>query len=225
MDGAAFREVPEYDIANDFDMIALEAAVRLKEQGSLDEVVAFGIASSAAHLQKALAMGADRAVYAACSNSQITPQTVVRTALSHFQPDNQTIWILGKIGVNYESAHTPQLLAAQLGCPCLCSAFRIARVQNEWLVHCEDNNGTPILKATAPFVVTADLRLAEPRFPSLPNIIKAKRKPFETIPVLHDTNHPAIHTLSLASSADVSRSCTRISPDDLIHLLSESAES
>ena len=174
--------VPENTVINDFDLIALEAAVQCKEKGWIDEVVVFSLAGDRSHLQKALAMGADRAVWGCIENENLTPDTVARTAFETFGTSDD-IWFAGKLGVNFESHSTAQILAQMLGCPCLCSAYEIQCAGDAWRILCEDDAGIPEYEVHPPFVVTADLRLNTPRFPSLPNIIRAKKKPVQEIVV------------------------------------------
>ena len=212
-----FRTVQEDCIANDFDLIAVEAAVRLKEKGDIDEIVVFSLGPAIAHVQKALAMGADRAIYGEYDNDMLTPEIVVDTALAHIEPDNGTIYMLGKIGVNFESHCVPQMLANRLSCPCISSVFQIEKADKRWRLHCEDDVGIPIFEAEAPFVMTAELRLAEPRFPSLPNIIKARRKPVESVQIQASSQRQ--QTLSLEMAADAQRSCRWLSTDELITMM------
>ncbi|MBO4349683.1 MAG: hypothetical protein J6A01_01900 [Proteobacteria bacterium] len=209
------------EIPNDFDLIAAEAAVRLKEQGLLDEVVVFSLGPSQSAVQKVLAMGADRAVYGQCDNVDLTSEIVVETALSAIEPTEDTIWMAGKLGVNFESHHVPQLLADRLGCPCISSAYRIEKKGEKWLITCEDDRGIPVFEVAPPFVVTSELRLAEPRFPSLPNIIKAKKKPVETVEI-RISHGTAFKTASLEMAADAHRDCQMISIDEFVQHLKES---
>ena len=213
-----FAAVRDNEIPNDFDLIAAEAAIRLKEQGLLDEVVVFSLGPSQAPVQKALAMGADRAVYGECDNTNLTAEIVVETVLSAIEPTDDTIWMAGKLGVNFEIHHVPQLLAHCLACPCISSAYRIEKKDEKWLITCEDERGIPCFEAEPPFVVTSELRLAEPRFPSLPNIIKAKKKPIKMVEVQH-SNNPALQTLSLEMTSDAHRDCKIITVDEFMQQL------
>ena len=213
----AFAPVPENEIPNDFDLIAVEAAIRLKEQGLLGEVVVFSLGPSQTAVQKALAMGADRAVFGECDNAVLTPEIVVDTLLAAIPPTDDTIWMAGKLGVNFENHRTPQLLASRLQCPCISSAFRIECQNEKWRIYCEDDKGIPCFEATPPFVVTAELRLAEPRFPSLPNIIKAKRKPIQILEIQPSDTVPQTRMLKPAN--DAHRACQMISADDLIRFI------
>lgn len=216
----------EYEIANDFDLRAVESAVSLKELGFVDRVVAFSASERTTHITKALAMGADEALWACANDADLSPQIVVQTvieAVSRRYPDDfsQAIWMLGKLGVNYESHQTAQRLAAQLGVPCLCSASKISydASHERWIVETESEFGTPVFGQSAPFVVTADLRLAEPRFPSLPNLVKARRKPIIETPLASVANDASILPSTLSQVASSKRRCKFIDPAALVHLL------
>ena len=213
----SFNPVQEYLIANDFDLIAVEAAVQLKEHGDLDEVIVFGISPTKDHLIKALSMGADRAVYAEADNSEMAPEIVVETALSVLPDTDDTIWMLGKIGVNFESHQTAQILASRLvNAACIDAAFEIQRQGNNWLIRSEADGVIPTWKVQPPFVVTSDLRLATPRFPSLPNIIKARRKPFQTIPIVQPASSSHLDTISMTQTEDSQRTCQFLAKDQFV---------
>ena len=209
-------EYAETAIHNDFDLIAVEKAVQLKENGMIDEVVLFSMAPESSILQRALAIGADRAVYAAARNCDLTPEIVVDTALASIEADDETIWITGKLGVNFESHRTAQILAMRLGVPCLCSAFNIERSGDEWEVACEHDFGTPVYRVRAPFVVTADLRLADPRYPGLPSLLKAKRKPVVQADAVsgYSGEHGCVEAVQ-----EKRRQCEFIEPSAVIEML------
>ncbi len=210
--GGRLQPIPDNTIINDFDLIAVEKAVQLKESGDLDEVILFCMAGDKSLLQKPLAIGADRAVFVQIENEMLTPEIVVNTALSAIPAEPDTIWMLGKTGVNFESHQTAQRLAAALNIDCLCSAFRMERSGADWRIACEDDFGIPTYRIQVPFVVTTDLRLAEPRFPSLPNLIKAKRKPIQEISMPQTSSIPGI----IVPAAEKRRACTFITPDEFI---------
>ena len=162
-------------------------------------------------------MGADRAIYAQADNAQITPEIVVETALSVFPDDKDTLWMLGKIGVNFESHQTAQILASRLvNAACIDSAFEIQRDGKEWRIKSEADNEIPIWKVEPPFVITADLRLAIPRFPSLPNIIKARKKPIQTISIVNPRKPFSLQTISLSPTEDNQRICQFLSKEQFI---------
>lgn len=181
IDEKGFVLSEDFTIANDFDLIALEAAVRLKEEGVLERVVVFSASPGTAHLLKALAMGADEALWAEVELSALSPEIVAKTAIcaerQHVGDLCDCVWFLGKIGVNFESHQTGQILSHLLHVPCVSSALKIdVEASGAWRIACESEFGVPTFCVTPPFVVTADLRLAEPRFPSLPNIVRARKK-------------------------------------------------
>ena len=125
--GGSFVRSDEYEIANDFDLRAVEAAISLKESGAIDRGVVFSAAERTTHITKALAMGADEAIWACARDAELSPQIVVETAIEAVKQRygnalDTAIWLMGKLGVNYESHLTAQRLALRLGVPCLCSA-------------------------------------------------------------------------------------------------------
>lgn len=175
-----------YDAAtrllNDFDTIGVEAAIVLMESGYADDVTVFSLNADRTLIHKTLAMGASRAIMATLPDRDLTPGIVVREALKNCPDPADTLFICGKMNVNFESAHTPQRLAQALRCPCIPLARQIEIAPNgDLLVSCEDDAGIPCYHVTTPAVLTTDLRLATPRFPSLPAIMKAKRKPIQEL--------------------------------------------
>lgn len=218
-----FCPVQETVIGNDFDGIALESAVRLKESGVFDEVVVFSAMPDNGPILKALAMGADRAVWCEADNGRLTPELVVETALGALEAEDDTVWFLGKLGVNFEMHVTAQRLAARLGVPCVSSVSAIECEGATFRLTCEDDAGTPVFEVKAPFVLTADLRLAEPRFPSLPNILRARRKPVVRVDLVgsetpSDGRAPMTHHLAWLDGA--SRACHFIDTEAFLERMS-----
>lgn len=207
--GQTLECVSDNEIVNDFDLIAVEAAVQLKESGDLDEVVVFGVGTERSHLQKCMAMGADRAVLAVCDRSEVTAEDVVMTAISAFKDDDisETLWLLGKLGVNFEGHRTAQRLAVCLGLPCLEAVNAIQRDGDVWHVTCESANGTPVFDVSGSFVMTADLRLATPRFPSLPNIVRSRKKPVAEILPSFGKQEMSLKTVGLEVASVGQRDC------------------
>ena len=201
----------ENEIMNDFDLIALEKAIQLKEAGYLDEVILFSLSPSQKTLLKPLAMGADRAFWGNAENAALTSEIVVQTALNAIPDDGQTLWMIGKMGVNFESHRTAQILSAKLGIPCLMSAFQIDFHDNQFRVACEDDKGIDCYHLPLSFVMTSELRLAEPRFPGLPAIVRAKRKPIVEITV----STGSIQTTEMAMAKQDYRKCQFITEDEL----------
>ena len=166
---------------NPFDEIAIEEAVRLKEQGIATEVVvaSVGPAKSAESLRTALAMGADRAILVQ-SDDVIEPLAVAKILKGITAEEQPGLIILGKQAIDDDCNQTGQMLAALLGRPQGTFASKIALDGDHVIVTREVDGGLETVRLAAPAVVTADLRLNEPRYASLPNIMKAKSKPLAT---------------------------------------------
>ena len=129
---------------------------------------------------------------------------------------------MGKLGVNYESHLTAQRLALRLGVPCLCSASKLNydAEGEKWIVETESEFGTPEFEASAPFVVTADLRLAEPRFPSLPNIVKARRKSVYEVGMARVESDFSASVGTLRQAHASKKCCQYIDAESLMHIIS-----
>ncbi len=167
---------------NPFDEIAVEEAVRLKEQGAASEVVVVscGVAQSQETLRTALAIGADRAVLVE-SNDELQPLAVARLLHALVQREQPALVILGKQAIDDDSNQTGQMLAALAGLPQATFASKLSLVDGAAQVTREVDGGLETLRLQLPAVVTTDLRLNEPRYVTLPNIMKAKKKPLETL--------------------------------------------
>jgi len=193
---------------NPFDEIAVEAAVRLKEAGLATEVIAVscGVAAAQETLRTALAMGADRAVLVDASelgNAGLQPLAVAKLLKAIAERENPGLVILGKQAIDDDSNQTGQMLSALLGRPQATFASKIEIVDGKALVTREVDGGLETLRIPLPAVVTTDLRLNEPRYATLPNIMKAKKKPLETLkPVdLGVDVAPRLTTLKVAEPA------------------------
>lgn len=167
---------------NPFDEIALEQAVRMKEQGLADEVIAVSIgpAEVTETLRKALAHGADKAFLIETSEA-LPPPLVARclqACVQQWQPD---LVLMGKQAIDDDSNQTGQYLAGLLDWPQATFASDIKIDDSVITVVREVDGGLQTLQMNCPAVITTDLRLNEPRFLSLPNIVKAKQKPIETL--------------------------------------------
>lgn len=167
---------------NPFDEIAVEAAVRLKESGKASEVVAVSIGPAQAQeqLRTAMAIGADRGILV---ESPVMPEPlavakILKTIIEKETPD---LVILGKQAIDDDSNQTGQMLAALLGWPQGTFASKLVAGEGRITVTREIDGGLETLDLRLPAVVTTDLRLNEPRYASLPNIMKAKKKPLETL--------------------------------------------
>ena len=165
---------------NPFCEIAVEEAVRLKEQGIASEVVVVSIGSKACQeqLRNALALGADRAIQIEAPDGQ-DALSVARLLAKIVEIEQPSLILLGKQAIDSDNNQTGQMLAALLDRPQATFASEIKVEGEQLLVTREIDGGLQTLKVTLPAVVTTDLRLNEPRYASLPNIMKAKRKPLE----------------------------------------------
>ena len=167
---------------NPFDEIAVEEAVRLKEAGRAEEIVAVSIGPKAAEqtLRTALAMGADRAILVE-EDTPPEPLAVAKILKAIVEREEPRIVIMGKQAIDDDCNQTGQMLAALLGWGQATFASKLELDGDHALVTREIDGGLETLKVRLPFVLTTDLRLNEPRYASLPNIMKAKRKPLETL--------------------------------------------
>ena len=167
---------------NPFDEIAVEEAVRLKEKGVATEIIAvsIGVAACAETLRTALAMGADRGILVE-TDVQPEPLAVAKMLKAIVDRDQPNLVILGKQAIDDDMNATGQMLAALLGWPQGTFASKVEIEGGTATVTREVDGGLETVALTLPAIVTADLRLNEPRYASLPNIMKARKKPIETI--------------------------------------------
>ncbi|WP_036513701.1 electron transfer flavoprotein subunit beta/FixA family protein, partial [Nitrincola nitratireducens] len=165
---------------NPFCEIAVEEAVRLKEQGVASEVVVVSIGGKACQeqLRTALALGADRAIQVEAPDSP-DALSVARILAKVAETEQPGLILLGKQAIDSDNNQTGQMLAALLNRPQATFASEVKVEGEHLLVTREVDGGLQTLKLTLPAVVTTDLRLNEPRYASLPNIMKAKKKPLE----------------------------------------------
>lgn len=163
---------------NPFDEIAVEEAIRLKEKGAATEIVAVSIGPAKAQetLRTALAMGADRAVHVQ-TDDDLEPLAVAKLLAKVAEEEQPGLFILGKQAIDDDSNQTGQMLAALLGWPQGTFASKLEVAGDKVDVTREVDGGLETVKLNVPAVVTTDLRLNEPRYASLPNIMKAKSKP------------------------------------------------
>ena len=169
-------------IVNPFDEIALEAALRLKEAGIATEVVAVSCGPAACQetLRAAMAMGADRGILVE-TEAELCPLTVAKFLKVLCDKEQPQLVICGKQAIDDDANQTGQMLAALLQWPQATFASLIDIVEGKVTVTREIDGGQETLEITLPAVVSADLRLNEPRFVTLPNIMKAKKKPLDTL--------------------------------------------
>ena len=165
---------------NPFDEIAVEEAVRIKERGAATEVVAVTIGPAKAQdsLRTAQAIGADRAIHIE-TDIVVEPLGVAKLLKAVAEEEKPDIVIMGKQAIDDDCNQTGQMLAALLGWPQGTFASKIEFADGKALVTREIDGGLETLSLVMPAVVTTDLRLNEPRYPSLPNIMKAKKKPLD----------------------------------------------
>ena len=167
---------------NPFDEIAVEAAVRLKEAGAATEIIAVscGVQACQETLRTALAIGADRAILVETSE-ELQPLAVAKLLKAIVQKESPQLVILGKQAIDDDSNQTGQMLAALLGWPQATFASKIELAPPGAKVTREVDGGLETVAIKLPAVVTTDLRLNEPRYVTLPNIMKAKKKTLETL--------------------------------------------
>jgi electron transfer flavoprotein beta subunit len=167
---------------NPFDEIAVEEAVRLKEKGVASEVVAVscGAAACGETLRTAMAIGADRAVLVE-TEAELQPLAVAKLLKAVVDKEQPQLIILGKQAIDDDCNQTGQMLAALLGWPQATFASKVELVDGAAKVTREVDGGLETLQVKLPAVVTTDLRLNEPRYVTLPNIMKAKKKPLDTL--------------------------------------------
>ncbi len=167
---------------NPFDEIAVEEAVRLKEKGVATEIVAvsMGVAQCAETIRTALAMGADRGILVE-TDVELQPLAVAKLLKALVDKEQPGLVIMGKQAIDDDMNATGQMLAALLGWPQGTFASKLAIEGDKLTVTREIDGGLETLSLDLPAVITTDLRLNEPRYASLPNIMKARKKPIETI--------------------------------------------
>lgn len=166
---------------NPFDEIAVEEALRLKEAGKATEVVAVSIGpvKTDETIRTALAMGADRGIWVKTDEAGIEPLTVAKLLKAIVASEGPSLVILGKQAIDDDCNQTGQMLAALLGWPQATFASKVVVGEGTVDVTREIDGGLQTLRLALPAVLTTDLRLNEPRYASLPNIMKAKKKPIE----------------------------------------------
>ena len=167
---------------NPFDEIAVEEAVRLKEKGVVTEIVAVscGVTQCQETLRTAMAIGADRAILVE-TDAELQPLAVAKLLKALVDKEQPGLVILGKQAIDDDCNQTGQMLAALADLPQATFASKVELSGDSVTVAREVDGGSETLKLTLPAIVTTDLRLNEPRYVTLPNIMKAKKKPLEVI--------------------------------------------
>ena len=168
---------------NPFDEIAVEEAVRLKEAGIATEVVVVSCGPAAAQetVRAALAMGADRGLLVDTSDVELQPLAVAKLLKAVAAQESPQLVICGKQAIDDDANQTGQMLAALLGWPQATFASKLVIAAGKATVTREIDGGLETLAMQLPAIVTTDLRLNEPRYATLPNIMKAKKKPLDTL--------------------------------------------
>jgi electron transfer flavoprotein beta subunit len=185
---------------NPFCEIAVEEAIRIKEAGKADEVVvvSMGVKECQETLRSALALGADRAILVE-TDAELQPLAVAKLLQSVAEKEQPDLIILGKQAIDDDSNQTGQMLASLMDLPQGTFASKVELEEGSVKVTREIDGGLETVALTIPAVITTDLRLNEPRYAKLPNIMKAKKKPLDVIPV-EDTGvdiAPRLQTLKV----------------------------
>jgi len=167
---------------NPFDEIAVEEAVRLKEKGVATEVIAVscGVAQCQETLRTAMAIGADRAILVECAD-ELQPLSVAKLLKAIVDKEQPGLVILGKQAIDDDANQVGQMLAALADLPQATFASKVEVADGKAKVKREVDGGLETVELTLPAVITADLRLNEPRYVTLPNIMKAKKKQLDTV--------------------------------------------
>jgi electron transfer flavoprotein beta subunit len=189
---------------NPFDEIAVEEAIRLREAGKISEVVAVscGVSLCQETLRTAMALGADRGILVE-TDAALEPLGVAKLLKAVVEREQPQVIILGKQAIDNDANQTGQMLASLLGWPQATFASNVVIEDGKATVTREVDGGLETLSLTLPAIITTDLRLNEPRYVTLPNIMKAKKKPLEvtTPDVLGVDVTPRLKTLKVVESA------------------------
>ncbi|OYD77570.1 UNVERIFIED_ORG: electron transfer flavoprotein beta subunit [Burkholderia sp. CF145] len=171
---------------NPFDEIAVEEAVRLKERGIVSEVVAVscGVAACQETLRTAMAIGADRGILVE-TDAELEPLAVAKLLNALVDREKPQLVLFGKQAIDNDCNQTGQMLAALAGLPQATCASKVEIADPFAIVTREIDGGLETVRLALPAVVTSDLRLNEPRYATLPNIMKAKKKPLDTVTPEH----------------------------------------
>ena len=189
---------------NPFDEIAVEEAVRLKEKGVVTEIIAVscGVTQCQETLRTAMAIGADRAILVE-TDAELQPLAVAKLLKALVDKEQPQVVILGKQAIDDDANQTGQMLAALLGWPQATFASKVVIAGDRATVTREVDGGLETLEIALPAIITTDLRLNEPRYATLPNIMKAKKKPLDTVKpdALGVDVSPRLKTLKVAEPA------------------------
>lgn len=220
---------------NPFCEIAVEEGIRLKEKGMVDELVTLSIGAEKCQetLRQTLAMGADRSILLQTdmrTDQDIQPLAVAKLIKEIIEKEKPELVILGKQSIDDDANQTGQLLAGLLGWPqaTFASKVEIDADKKSMTIEREVDAGIQTMTSPIPAVITADLRLNEPRYAKLPNLMKAKKKPLEKIPIEDilpmDVLAPRLKTLEVTDPPKRSGGATVGSVDELIDKLKNEAK-
>jgi electron transfer flavoprotein beta subunit len=212
---------------NPFDEIAVEEAIRLKERGIVTEIVTVSIGSLVCQetLRTAMAMGADRSVLIESEND-LEPLTIAKLLKTLVLKENPRLVILGKQAIDDDSNQIGQLLAGLLDWPQATFASKLEMTNGKAVVTREIDGGLETLEVTLPAVITTDLRLNEPRYATLPNIMKAKKRPLDILKVadLQIDTKPRLTTLKVDAPRPRKAGIRVASVEELITKLRDEAK-
>jgi len=212
---------------NPFDEIAIEEAVRLKEAGVATEVLAVsaGVAGCQETLRTAMAIGADRGILIE-TDAELQPLAVAKLLKALCDKEQPQAVICGKQAIDDDANQTGQMLAALLGWPQATFASKVVLADGKATVTREVDGGLETLEIALPAVITTDLRLNEPRYATLPNIMKAKKKPLDTVTpdALGVDVAPRLKTLKVAEPAKRSAGVKVADVADLVAKLKNEAK-
>lgn len=183
-DGLAMQMSGLRTTINPFDEVAVEEAIRMRESGVVEEVVAVSVGEADCRdvLRTALAMGADRAILVETKEDP-EPLSAARCLAAVIRQQQPDLVLTGKQSTDHDYGQTPGMIGALLGWPQALQASEMVLLGDSLQVTCELDKGTEIVEVKLPAVVSADLRLNVPRYASLPAVIKAKKKPLEMVTV------------------------------------------
>jgi len=216
-------------VINPFDEIAIEEALRIRERGEATEIVGVSIGAPAVdeQIRGALAMGIDRAIRVDDSRP-LDPYAVARILRAIVEKETPHIVIMGKQAVDDDSNQVGQMLAGLLGWPQATFVSKIEFLENKTRVRCtrETDAGLEVIEANLPAIITADLRLNEPRYVSLPGLMRARRKPIEvlTCDQLGVTVRPLTTVLSVSRPAKRAAGTRVESVEELLTKLKQEAK-
>lgn len=195
----------EYKL-NPFCENAIEAAVQLQEkQGGEVVAVTIGDDDAVQNLRTALAMGADRGIHVKLPDAQMDSDLAARILVKLFEQEKPDLFLLGKQAVDGDSNQVGQLVAEYLDLPQACFASKLEVAGDKLTVDRELDGGMETIQVGLPAVVTADLRLNTPRLPTLPNVLKAKRKPVQELTIDALGVDPALKVATIAYEAPPAR--------------------